>query len=53
VLLTSAAALYLVGTARSFSLGVDLAAETLDRGRAARLLADLRRLARRYPKEAT
>lgn len=49
ILLTSGAALWTVGAARTLRVGVARAEEALDSGRAAELLEGLRAIATRYP----
>ncbi|HLM91179.1 MAG TPA: anthranilate phosphoribosyltransferase [Thermoplasmata archaeon] len=52
VVLTSGAVLWVAGRTSSLAQGVDRAREALDGGGAESLLADLRRLARRFPAPA-
>jgi anthranilate phosphoribosyltransferase len=53
VLLTSGAALWTSGRATTMTEGIDRATEALDDGRASGLLEDLRRIAQRFPGEAS
>lgn len=52
VLFNAAAALLIAGKANTLEMGVSLAADSIDSGRAKKVLADLVRVTNDYPKEA-
>ncbi|MDW3207610.1 MAG: anthranilate phosphoribosyltransferase [Alphaproteobacteria bacterium] len=52
VLFNAAAALLIAGKAETLAMGVSLAADSIDSGRAKKVLADLVRVTNDYPKEA-